>query len=311
VKFRIAALALAWSSAVGCSAAALPGAILPLQYPTHPQAIPAVARLLSDDPVLVEEAQVEIQSLGEGATPEILRAMSTASSEGKLRLLESATTVGKPPAVVGRIYYQAVRDPDKKVRLGAAFQAARAPALASETGPALEQLLTDPVPEVKAAGLQSLAALDDRKALSPLKLAGFVNDSNALICATAVSIALSRGDVQMEPLLRRTLPRLVTQLHSPQPASRAAVITALGAYGEAAAPTVPPLVSVARTDKVPEVRLQAAVALMRIGTPEAKETAHQTFLEFSSSSNPSLKAIAQRFINPNKKTEASQGAPHP
>lgn len=265
--------------------------------------------MLSDDSVLVGEARVEVQSLGEGATPEMLKAMSTASSEGKLRLLESATTIGKPPAVVGRMYYLAVRDPDEKVRLGAAFQAVRAPALASQTSPALERLLVDTVPEVKAAGLKSLATLDDRKALTSQRLAGFINDSNPLICATAVSIALSREDSLLEPLLRKTLPRLVTQLHNPLPASRAAVITALGAYGEAAAPTVPPLISVARTDNVPEVRLQAAVALMRIGTAPAKAVAHETFVEFAASSNPALKALAKGFLKTNKKPEPPVDTP--
>lgn len=309
LRFRTAGLALVWLGAIGCSSAALPGAILPLQYPTHPQAVPAVSRLLSDDSVLVGEAQVEVQSLGDGATPEMLKAMSTASSEGKLRLLESATTIGKPPAVVGRMYYLAVRDPDEKVRLGAAFQAVRAPALASQTSPALERLLADTVPEVKAAGLKSLATLNDRKALTSQRLAGFINDSNPLICATAVSIALSREDSLLEPLLRKTLPRLVTQLHNPQPASRAAVITALGAYGEAAAPTVPPLISVARTDNVPEVRLQAAVALMRIGTAPAKAVAHETFVEFAASSNPALKALAKGFLKTNKKPEPPVDTP--
>ncbi len=302
MNFRAAALALVWSGALGCSTGALPAVMIPLQYPTHPQAVPAVARLLSDDPVLVEEAKVEVRSLGEGATPEMLRAMSSASSEGKLRLLDSATTIGKPPAVIGQMYLQAVSDQNEKVRLGAAFQAARAPDLAAQTSPALERLLVDSVPEVKAAALKTLALVGDRQALSTQKLASFVNDGNALICATAVSIALSRGDSLLEPLLRRALPRLVTQLHNAQPNTRAAVITALGGYGEAAAPTVPPLISVARTDTVPEVRIQAAIALTRIGTPAAREAAHDTFVEFSSSPNPSLKTIAQGFLSQSKKS---------
>ena len=303
---RATSLALFWALTAGCASTSLPGAILPLQYPTHPQATPAVARLLSDDPVLVGEAKVEVQSLGEGATPEMMRAMASASTEGKLRLLEAATSIGKPAPVLGQIFYQAVRDPDEKVRLAAAFQAARVPALAPQTTPAIERLLADPVPAVKAAGLNTLATLDDRKALTSEVLARFINDNNPLICATAVSIALARGDTLLEPLLRRTLPRLVTQLHTPQPASRAAVITALGAYGQAASPTVPPLVSVARGDTVPEVRLQAAVALMRIGTPEAKDVARQVFVEFSSSSNQALKAIAKSFLDSGKKAPPKQ-----
>lgn len=306
---RATTAALVLASAIGCASSALPGAIIPLQYPTHPQAVPAVARLLSDDAVLVSEAQVEVQSLGEGATPEMLRAMSSASPEGKLRLLEAATSIGKPAAVIGRMYSEAVRDPDEGIRLAAAFQASKAPALASQTAPAIERLLADKVPAVKAAGLTTLSALDDRKALNPETLARFINDSNPLICATAVSIALSRGEPTLEPLLRRTLPRLVTQLHNPQPASRAAVITALGAYGAAASPTVPPLVSVAHADKVPEVRVQAAVALMRIGTPAAKEAAHQTFVEFSSSTNPALKAIAKSFLDSQKATATTPENP--
>lgn len=309
MRIFVGTAALLLVGAWGCTFAKLPTTMLPLQYPTHPQAVPAVSRLLSEDPVLIEEAQVEVRSLGEGATPEMLRAMGSASSEGKLRLLEAATSIGKPPAVIGRMYELAVRDPDKKIRLAAAFQAGRDPVLARQISPAIERLLADPIPEVKAAGLNSLANLDDRKALSSEKLAHFINDNNALICATAVSISLARADPLLEPLLRRTLPRLVTQLHNPQPATRAAVITALGQYGNAAAPTVPPLISVAKDDKVPEVRLQAAVALMRIGTPAAKEAAQQTFVEFSSSSNAALQAIAKGFVGSMKQAEPAQDNP--
>lgn len=282
---------LACLGLVGC-----PAAVIPLQYPTHPQAVPAVARLLSDDPVLAQEAKVEVESLGEGASPELLRAMRWASSEGKIRLLDAATKIGKPPAVIAEIYQQAVRDNDEKVRQSAAFHASRAPSLGKQTGPAIHFLLSDRVPEVKAAAITSLAALGSPELLSDQELLSLIDDPNPLVSATAVSVALSRGDPSFSLPLRRALPRLVTQLQNPKAATRATVISALGQYGSAAAPTVPPLATVAKSDPVAEVRVQAAVALMRIGTPAAKQTARETFTEFASSKNAALKAISDGYL---------------
>ncbi len=291
---------LALSAALLSSCAALAGcaaAVIPLQHPTHPQAVPAVARLLSDDPTLVEEAQVEVSTLGEGATPELLRAMRSATPEGKIRLLDAATKIGKPAGVVAQIYREAVRDSDQTVRQSAAIQAGRAPELSKQTTPAIRALLGDPVPEVRSAALRSLASLDSGASLSSEEILAAVDSPDPLICATGVSIAFNRGDSSLSAPLRRALPRLILQIRNPKPATRAAVVAALGQYGKNAAPAVPSLTTVTRDDSVAEVRVQAAVALMRIGTPAAKAAARETFSEFSSSQNEALKALSKGYLS--------------
>ena len=288
------------------SLAACSGAVVSLQYPTHPQAVPAVARLLSDDPTLVQEARVEVGSLGEGATPELLRRMKGASPEQKIRILETATQIGAPAAAVGLIYDQAAADPDVRVRQTVTVQAARAPKLQEVTAPALRDLLSDRIPEVRAAALRSLGAFNNERLLSTAELSAFINQPDPLLCATAVSVALSRDDPSLQPSLRRALPRLVSQLRNPKPTTRAAIVSALGQYGTIASPTVPPLIAVAERDPVPEVRMKAAIALRRIGTPQAQEVAAQTFREFSTSDNQPLRSLAEGYLNPTGDSENTQ-----
>ena len=100
--------------------------LVALQYPTHPQAIPAVQRLTSNDALLVQEARIEIVALGAGAMPELYREMPQASSAAKIRIMEVATKIALPAQMLGVIYARAVQDSDTVVRQSAAFQAARA-----------------------------------------------------------------------------------------------------------------------------------------------------------------------------------------
>lgn len=280
--------------ALGCAEA-----VVSLQYPTHPQSVPAVSRLLSEDPLLQKEGRVEVLSLGEGATPELLRKMKDASPESRITIVEVATQIGKPPAVVGLIYDVAVRDTHVQVRQSTAFQGARAPQLAPSIIPPLRRLLSDPVPEVRAAAMTTLGGFKVESALSYEEITTAMRESNPLISATAASIALSRNDTSYSSELRRALPRLVVNLKDPKPATRAAVISAIGMYGEVAAPTVAPLSSVAARDPVPALRIKAAIALTRIGTPEANAAAQQTFEAFATSEDPALKAVADGYLNRN------------
>jgi len=232
--------------------------------------------------------------------------MPDATTEGKVRIIELATQIAAPPPVVALIYREGAADRDVRVRQTVAFQATRAPKLARQTAPALETLLDDRVPEVRASALRSLGALNVPGSLPPELLARMIEDPNPLICATAVSVSLPRDEPSLRAPLRRALPRLVPNLHARKAATRAAVISALGEYGLAASPTVPPLLAVAAKDPVPEVRVKAAIALMKINTPAARDGALATFREFASSSNASLRGVAEGYLKErNEDTEAS------
>lgn len=136
-------------------------------------------------------------------------------------------------------------------------------------------------------------------ALSHEEILNALRESNPLISATAASIALARNDSSYSSELRRALPRLVVNLQNPKPATRAAVISAIGMYGEVAAPTVAPLSSVAARDPIPALRIKAAIALTRIGTPEANAAARKTFEAFATSDDLALKAVAEGYLKRN------------
>ena len=288
-----AVLAIGTLTIAGCAQA-----VISLQYPTHPQAVPAVGRLVSDDPLLAQEAKVEIASLGEGAMPELLRRMQDSSPEGRVRIVEIATQIGRPTSIVGLIYGKAVKDPAVQVRQAAAFQGARKTELAAVTTQPLRSLLEDPVPEVRAAALSTLGGFGSESALSHSEVVLMIGDRDPLIAATAASVALSRNDASFQAPLTRALPRLIANLHAQKPATRAAVVSALGLYREQASPAVPPLVTIARHDPVPEIRMKAAIALSRIGTPAAADASKETFQAFSTSEKPALKALAQGYLRP-------------
>ena len=266
--------------------------LVALQYPTHPQAIPAVQRLTSNDALLVQEARIEIVALGAGAMPELYREMPQASSAAKIRIMEVATKIALPAQMLGVIYERAVQDSDTVVRQSAAFQAARAPQLAETLAPIIRTLLYDRVPDVQAAALTALAGYPQY--LSSQELLAFISDKEIVVAATAASIALKRDDPTLTVAADLALPRLISQLQHPQPRTRSAVISALGQYG--AAPTVPPLITVLKKDKVAEIRMKAAIALLRINTPDARLAALEALKEFSSSDNAALKAVADQYL---------------
>jgi HEAT repeat protein len=266
------------------------------RYPTHPQAEAAVGRLLSSDLTLVNEARKEIPILGEGAMPILRENMETANTVGRTRIMETASVIGAPPELVAEILEKGAHDEAPDVRQNAAFHAGRFPQLADRLGSVLVALATDADPQVRAAALSSLGAYPGTTQLAVEDLVQLTNDPNIVVAASAASLAIKRTEPRLQIAARDALPKLVGKLQDPAPANRAAILFAIGHYGSLAEPTIPPLKTILTKDKVPEVRLQAAIALVKINTRASRKAAVPALKAFSRSSDPRLRGAAQSAL---------------
>ena len=114
--------------------------------------------------------------------------------------------------------------------------------------------------------------------------------------AAAVTAALPRPEQSLQEVTMEALPVLVGEIMNPSPLVRAAVIIAIGKYGPAASPAAPPLAGALEHDQVPEIRLQAALALMKTKMRSARAVALPALQECAKSPNPALAGPAQRVL---------------
>ncbi len=264
--------------------------------PRHPEARKAVDRLLSDDPLLQTEAQVELLALGEGAMPELRERFGDGDPEERRKMVELVSTIGKPDEVVTYVYIEAGRDSSPEVRQVVAFRAAQVPHLQRELFPTLHTLAFDATPEVQAAAIITLSGYSTESSLSTEELKRLMRSDSPLVVAAAVTAALPHSDPSLKEITRQVLPKLVGEIVNPSPLIRAAVIIAIGKYGPAAGPAVPPLAGALAHDPLPEIRLQAALTLMKTKMRSARAAALPVLQEFAQSSNPALAGPAQRGL---------------
>jgi HEAT repeat protein len=264
--------------------------------PRHPAAQGAVDRLLSEDPLLQSEARVEITALGPGAMPELRDRFDAASPEQRKKIVELVAAIGKPDEVVRDVFISAAKDTSPEVRKIVAFRSAHYPQLQQALFPTLHALAWDTVPEVQAAAITSLNDFSAQNSLTSEELQELMRSPSPLVVAAAASTALSRSEPVLRHAAQESLPNLVGEIMNPSPLVRAAVIIAIGKYGPAAGPAAPPLVGALAHDPVPEIRLQAAIALIKTRMRSAKEVALPALQEFAKSPNPALSGPAKRVL---------------
>jgi hypothetical protein len=264
--------------------------------PRHPEARGAVARLLSDDPLLQQEARVEIVALGEGAMPELRERFDAGTPEQRKKIVELVSTIGKPDAVVRDVFAEGGKDASPSVRQVVAFRCAQFPQLQQDLFPTLHALAFDSTPEVQAAAITSLSGFSAQHSLSANELETLMRNSSPLVVAAAATTATSRPEPALQQTAREVLPDLVGEIMNPSPLIRAAVIIAIGKYGPAAGPAAPPLAGALAHDPLPEIRLQAAISLMKTKMRSARAVAMPALQEFATSANPALSGPAQRVL---------------
>lgn len=267
-----------------------------LLAPRHPVAPAAVDRLLSGDETLHAEAKVEIRSLGSGAMPELRERFHEGTSEQRASIIELATTIGKPEPILIDLLREAARDNSSAVRELVAFRAAKREDLYPLLSPIILPLIWDTDPQVQSAAITSLAVFPPELSITDRDLEILMHARSPLVVAAATSVALARPSGSLHRLALEVLPDLVGEMMNPSPLIRAAVIIAIGKYGRAAELATAPLSGSLSYDSIPDVRLQAAIALLRIHTPSAVEVAVPALREFSKSKDPALADLARNAL---------------
>jgi hypothetical protein len=268
-------------------------------YFDHPLAPAAVSRMVSDDTVLAEEGTVEVRSLGATAMPELIRQFAHAAPETRLRILDIALDIHEPEELIGNLFRLAAEDSVAAVRRHAAARAARLPQLSVTLTPILLDQLRDSVAEVRAAALNTLGGFSPSEALSPELLLTLLDDQQLVVVATASTLALQRREPYLKAAARAALPRLIGGLYEKHPATRAAVLFAIGQFGLAAAPAVTPVKAVVANDPVAEVRLQAALTLQHIATPAARDASQAALTALAEDASPVISAAARAALAEN------------
>lgn len=272
-----------------------------LEYPRHPQASLAVARLVTDDPVLVKEAQVEIKSLGVGAMPALRDALTQSPPEKQIVILDLALSIGDPREILEQIVSQVGKSPVAAIRelvpgRVAPFASQPASLVAQIRGftiaDTLRSLLADESSAARLAALRALSKIESRDAIPEASLTPLFHDPEQLVRVTAILVGAERGFSFDAPEQQDVLALLQSALQDQRPIVRATAAKALGTLQGKSASAVPSLVLLLQNEKQQVVRLQTAIALSRIGTPPALEATIPVLRELSQNPDAPVRVAA-------------------
>jgi HEAT repeat protein len=272
----------------------LNGCLLFKPYKRDERAASAVAQYLSVGDREVPAKLGEVLAIGPGAMPDLRDSFfaSSSSSTSRSRIIHAASTIARPAKILEDVLLSGFQDHDPAVRQVAAFRAGQFPSLAHSLNTSLRALLRDDAPRVRSAAFSSLGTCPAPYALTVTELIRGMHDADFGVAAQAAAIAAKRPEDQLQTESQQALVNLLTALEDPSPAVRAAVAFSFGQFGKRAHAVVTPLSVSMQRETVPEVKLQAALALVRIGTPAAKRAAVPVLKSFAASKHPIFKATA-------------------
>ncbi len=247
------------------------------------------ALLTAENDGIARHAAFLLGRMGPEAAPRLLDAVRRKTSRID-PISEALAQIGRP--VVG-LLTQAIKDPEPRVRQGAALALGRIRPLATGTAQKLSAGLNDSDRHVKAAFLTAIGHLGPRanecvpavrvmlkdesagiriQAIGILfqsaprddrllgDLTGLLNDPEAQVQRHAMETIRALG-----PPGRKALPVAIEKLNSPDPDVRLAAAELIGSHGPAAAAAVPALTALL-DDPSPKLQTIAAKTLGSLGT---------------------------------------------
>lgn len=255
-----------------------------------PAAVQAYLQAVGRD---IPKSMSAVIALGPLAMPDLRDAFATESSaEKKTRILHAAATIAKPASLLESIFAMGFTDIDPSVRHVSTFRAGQFPSLAPQLHNNIRALLRDNAQQVRSAAFSTLGSFPAPYNLTPEELIRGMRDADFGVAAQASAIASKRPEEKVQQEARQSLVNLLSALEEPSPATRAAVVYAFGQYGKKAAAVIQPLTIFMQREQIAEVKLQAALALVRIGTPASKKAATPTLQMFAKSKNPFIRTTA-------------------
>lgn len=275
----------------------LSGCIFLKNYKRDEKAAAAVKAYVQAQNAEVPKTLSAVLAIGPGSMPDLRDTFASSDNvESRTRVIHAAATIAKPASLLESILTMGLSDADPSVRQVAAFRCSQFPSLAPVLSQSLRPLLRDVSAPVRSAAFSALGSFAPPNSLSTEELIRGMRDADFGVSAQAAAIATKRPEDTLQHESQQTLVNLLTALEDPSPANRAAVVFAFGQFGKKASPVVQPLSIFMQREQVPEVKLQAALALVRIGTQASKKVALPLLRSYAKSKNPIFKSIAMDAI---------------
>ena len=245
--------------------------------------------LTAENPAVSGHAAFLLGMSGVDSAPRLLNALRHEESRVD-QIADGLARIGRP--AVGPLTL-AIRDPEPRVRRGAALALGQIRPLAPGTVQTLATGLADPDVEVRAAFLTAIGQLGPRGEETVQAVRALLRDESAEIRSQSIEV-LSRSAARDDRLLadfmamlddpdarvqrraidtlrslgppgRKALTTIVGKLDGPDLEVRLAAAEWIGSHGQAAAEAVPALI-VLLDDPTPELRTVAALTLGKLGS---------------------------------------------
>jgi HEAT repeat protein len=226
----------------------------------HADAVPGLVKALRDDNTAVRwNAAWALGEIGADAVPGLVKALRDRDGRVRGTAAGALAAIGVSDAVPGLVI--ALRDPSWTVREAAARALGQLKDAAAVHG--LIEALRDTDDRVRSTASSALAAIGEA-AVSALSHA--LHDDEAGVRLAAVG---ALGVITYKKRIPGLLDALTKALEDEDNGVRAVVVWALGEMQDST--TLPILITVMRNDLRGNVRAAAVKALLRIGTPEARQ----------------------------------------
>jgi HEAT repeat protein len=293
---RLSAISITITLAVSVSAC---GSII--GHPVHPQAAPAVGRLLSEDPLLIKESKVELKALGPTAMPALRDAVASAPPKQQARIVTLAMEIAEPQDVLEDTLFTAAASTSPAIRDFVAKKAGELLVKSATTSgqlrgttaeDTLHKLLHDSDAKVRITAFKMLAKGEHKDAITNQDLDTLIHDSDPIVMTSAAALAAERGYKFTEFSQLDVQPALAKHLFDSHPLVRANACKALGLLGATAEQSVPSLRKLMGKEENTVVKLQAAIALARIGESSGLKAAIPVLRQLSGHSESAVRIAA-------------------
>jgi HEAT repeat protein len=271
------------------------------------------ALLTADDEGVSRHAAYLVGKIGPGGTPRLLQALRDRKSR-VAQIAEALAQIGRP---IANLLAEAIKDPEPRVRQGAALALSQIRPLipgtakqltvglddsdrdvraafltaigylgprARDCAPAVRKLLRDPSADIRIRAIEILAQAAQRDEQLVDDVSALIDDADPGVQKRAIDTVRASG-----PMGRKALPVIAAKLRSSNLDVRVAAAEFVGSQGTAAAEALPALTELL-DDASPKLRTIAAQTLGKLG--KAAQPALERLTPFVGAEQPELREAA-------------------
>lgn len=252
--------------------------------------------LVSADRSKAQNAKAEITALLPAGAPAIIACAEHADAPLRVNcfgLLPQSGDLAEQDVL--RALKSGFASADFPVQRAALFAAAGLPNLSSEIVPEVATLLDSATPEVTSSALVALGFMGERAAGALPAVKRHLQSDNTMVRIQAIATMARIASPEVKRSLGTNVSYVVTALKSDDPSVRAAAINALGQLGWQARNSVSAILAYVRDTENDAERVQAALALWRIGTKPSRKAAEKIIAKAKQSTDPIVLSAISAF----------------